>query len=66
MWVAGKLCDPSLTRPIAECIRDEFLVIKRYTKSQIYGYFTLIVRVDMLRCLIEAQPVVLWHLRQCI
>ena len=24
VWVAGKLCDPSLTRAISECFRDEY------------------------------------------
>ena len=41
MWVAGKLCDPSLAGAIPERFKDEFLMIKRYTDLYL-TYFTCI------------------------
>jgi len=32
VWVAGKLCDPSLTHAIPERLSGEMLMIKHYTK----------------------------------
>jgi len=31
VWMAGKLCDPSLTHAILERLSGEFFSIKRYT-----------------------------------
>jgi len=38
VWVAGKLCDPSLTRAIPERLRGELLMTKRYPNR----HFTLV------------------------
>jgi len=39
VWWQVKLCDPSLTRAIHDCFRDEFLMIKSYTNIWLL-YFT--------------------------
>jgi len=35
VWVAGKLYDPPLTHAIHDRLRDEILVIKRYTNLRL-------------------------------
>jgi len=37
-----KLCDPSLTRAIPERLRDDFLMIKRYTNLRLLTYLLLL------------------------
>jgi len=41
MAAAVKLCDPSLTRAIPERLRDEQLIIKRYTNTYFYIYLQI-------------------------
>jgi len=46
VWVADwkvKLCDPSLTRAISEHLRDDQLVIKRYTNKASFTFKQLVI-----------------------
>jgi len=44
-WWQVKLCDPSLTRAVPECFRDEFVMIKHYTNLRLL-YFTLLYKMQ--------------------
>ena len=45
--MAGDLYDPSLTRVIPECLRDELLMVKHYTNLPMYALLLSAPRTRM-------------------
>jgi len=52
VWVADKLCDPSLTRVIPERLRDEFPMIKCYANLQLL-YFRILEAVAVVAVIVH-------------
>ena len=60
VWVAVYLCDPSLTRAIPKSLKEEFLIIMRYTNLPLFYLLTLLHFTTVLASFVGK---ILWTIR---